>query len=229
MNQNPYEPPGEKPEDDSSVGSESDDQAIATPVLAYTASGNLEAHSVVTWLESNDVQAYAVEDNSSVGSSLFGTVSQFHKPQVFVDTSDADRAGALILQFEQQRDLRHKDLADAPPIKAECEDCGATSEFPANQDGTTQTCPKCHAFIDVGEIDWPEDFDFEEAESVSTTPDNIEDAIDAASRLDSRGDWDEAIVAYKDAASRWPDHATYIGNCIREIEGKRNAANESRE
>ena len=58
------------------------------PVVVYTANGNLEAHSVVTWLESNGVASYAVEDNSGASLFAFGTISQFHKPQVFVDNTD---------------------------------------------------------------------------------------------------------------------------------------------
>ena len=50
-----------------------------SPIVAYTANGNLEAHSVVAWLGSNGIHAYAVEDNSGVSLFAFGTISQFHK------------------------------------------------------------------------------------------------------------------------------------------------------
>lgn len=85
------------------------------PTMAYTASGNLEAHSIVTWLQSNGVGAYAVEDNSGASLFAFGTISQFHKPQVFVDKSDLDRAGDLLRAVEAKRDRRRSDLDNSPP------------------------------------------------------------------------------------------------------------------
>jgi len=198
---------------------------LKQPVAAYTANGNLEAHSVVTWLESNGVKAYAVEDNSGVSLYAFGTLSQFHKPQVFVDNVDLNRAAELLRRFEQQRNERRRIPADAPLIEAECEECGALSEFPQIQDGTTQNCPKCHAFMDVGVFDWPDDIDFGVSDVDSQgIPDNADDAIDTASQLELNGDWDEAIDAYRQAAERWPEHAVYVYNCIASIERKRDAA-----
>lgn len=199
------------------------DVELKNPIAAYTANGNLEAHAVVTWLESNGIRAYAVEDNSGASLFAFGAISQFHNPQVFVDKTDIDRAGDVLRQFELQRDQRRKDLDGAPPIVSECEECGVASEFPASQNGTTQNCPKCHVFMDVGTSEWPDDFDFGDAESDSALPGNVDDAIAAASKLEQVGDWDDAIDAFHEAADRWPSHATYIRNCIAEIERKRDA------
>jgi hypothetical protein len=53
-----------------------------------------------------------------------------------------------------------------------------------------------------------------------------DDAIAAASRLDSLGDWDAAIALYRSAAKRWPEHANYIGNCIDAITEKMGTATE---
>ena len=224
MDNNPYKPPitpldGEQ----SPPFSSADEDALTEPVLAYTANGNLEAHSVVTWLESHGMRSYAVEDNSGLSLFAFGTISQFHKPQVFVNKTDLQRAGELLRQFESQRNQRRADLNDAPPITAECEECGASSEFPASQDGTTQNCPKCHAFMDVGSYDWPDEFDFGKPESEAEAPDNADDAIDAASKLDKNGEWDSAIAAYRDISHRWPEHATYAANCIADVQRKLDA------
>ncbi|ELP33692.1 putative signal transducing protein [Rhodopirellula baltica] len=201
-----------------------DAETLATPTLAYTASGNLEAHAIVTWLRSNGVRAYAVEDNSGVSLFAFGTISQFHKPQVFVEESDLQRAGDLLRQFESQRDRRRADLDNAPAIKSECEECGVTSEFPASQDGTTQNCPKCNAFMDVGTFDWPDDFDFGDADEEPEQELCADDALDDASRLHQLGDWNEAIQAYQQIKARWPEHATYTANCIAQIQQKIDAA-----
>lgn len=224
MELNPYKPPATPSEFGRSPESENvTENALVAPVLAYTANGNLEAHSVVTWLESNGIRAHVVEDNSGVSLFAFGTISQFHKPQVFVDKADVDRAGELLRQFETQRDQRRRELNDSTPITSECEECGASSEFPASQDGTTQNCPECNAFMDVGTIDWPDGFDFGDAATAPKTPDNIDDAIDDALKLDKTGDWDAAITAYQSVADRWPEHSTYIANCIADVRRKLDA------
>ena len=141
MEPNPYEPPDELVTDDHSPPVHPERYALDDPVLAYTANDNLEAHSIVTWLHSDGVRAYAVEDNSGVSIYAFGTLSQFHNPQVFVDRADLEAAGELLRQFEAKRDARRRDLVDSPPISSKCEECGAASDFPAAQDGTTRYCP----------------------------------------------------------------------------------------
>jgi hypothetical protein len=50
---------------------------------------------------------------------------------------------------------------------------------------------------------------------------NADDALDAASKLDLLGYWEEAIALYRHAAERWPEHGSYIQECIKALEGKR--------
>ncbi len=140
---------------------------LTDPIVAYTAAGNLEAHLVVDLLSANGVNAHVVEDISGLSLSLFGTISQVHKPQVFIERSDTEKAAELLREFDAKKHERLQQLADAPPLTAECGECGTKSEFPASQDGTVQNCPKCFAFMDVGTIDWPYDDDFGEDESAS--------------------------------------------------------------
>ncbi|GAA4445650.1 hypothetical protein [Novipirellula rosea] len=230
MPRNPYEPPTTPPNDPGAQPPIEDDRdSLTAPTIAYTANGNIEAHSVVTWLESNGIRAYAVEDNSGVSLFAFGTSSQFHKPQVFVDKSDLASAGELLRQFEDERDRRRSELDNIPPIASECEDCGETSEFPAAQDGTTQNCPKCNAFMDVGNIDWPDDFDVDDHVETPSPELSEEAAFENAARLDEIGDWQDAIVAYQDVVDRWPEHATYAANCISAIQHKIDTANGGRQ
>jgi hypothetical protein len=49
---------------------------------------------------------------------------------------------------------------------------------------------------------------------------NVDEALDAASKLDVLGDWDEAIVLYQYAAARWPEHEGYVKKCIKVINDK---------
>lgn len=130
------------------------------PVVVYTAPTNLEAHVVVTMLFANDVPAHAVEDQSGASIWAFGTISQFHKPNVFVDQCNYDRAITLIAQYEEQQRARANAQANEEPIEARCEECGKSSMFPKSQSGSVQECPHCYAYMDVGEIEW--DVDFEE-------------------------------------------------------------------
>ncbi len=48
-----------------------------------------------------------------------------------------------------------------------------------------------------------------------------EEVLAHASRLDKQGRWEEAIDVYRSAALKWPHQATYIGNCVAEIEEKK--------
>ena len=205
-------------------GSDAAADSLANPKLVYTANGNLEAHSLAIWLRSNGVRAYAVEDHSGVSLFAFGTLSQFHKPQVFVDEVDLPVAAGLLREFESQEDRKAKKKGDRPPIQSECEECGSTSEFPASQDGTTQNCPKCNAYMDVGNMDWPEDFDVGSEDDIESPLETDFEALDSASQLDKCGDWQEAIAAYQVIAIRWPEHVDYVANCIETIQRKIEAA-----
>ncbi|MEM9586401.1 MAG: hypothetical protein AAGA03_03895 [Planctomycetota bacterium] len=138
---------------------------LKDPIAAYIAEGNAEAHAIVNWLTFHGVKAHAVEDHSGAGQSAFGLVNQFHQPKVFVQRADKQQAAKLLAQFEENKRAKLRELEDAPSISSECEDCGAFSEFPASQDGTTQNCPKCNAFMDVGTFDWPDDVDLGEPET----------------------------------------------------------------
>lgn len=63
--------------------------------------------------------------------------------------------------------------------------------------------------------------------TTNRTPDEIasaDDAIAAASKLDTIGEWHASITAYRAAAERWPEHATYIDNCIADVQRKLDAS-----
>lgn len=127
------------------------------PRVVYTAATNMEAILIAKMLNSNGVPAYAVEDQSGVSLWAFGTITQYHRPNVWVDLSTAEEARQLLLRYEEeQRQRQHAEIS-AGAIEAECEDCGEKSQFPAALNGTTQECPHCRAYLDVGVFDWDED------------------------------------------------------------------------
>jgi hypothetical protein len=50
--------------------------------------------------------------------------------------------------------------------------------------------------------------------------DDPEDAMAAASRLDSLGDWSAASKLYQSIGERWPEHSEYVGNCLADVRRK---------
>ncbi len=138
------------------------------PVAVYDAATNVEAHLVRTLLVEEGIEAQVVEDLSTGGLWMFGLLPGIHKPQVWVQRADLQRAQPLLVEYERQeaeRQAAHQQAAaTGEPIKVTCEDCGQAAMFPAEHQGTVQECPHCGAYVDVGEI---EPFWGEEAEEDS--------------------------------------------------------------
>ena len=128
------------------------------PVIVYTAATNLDAHMIVEMLYANGVPAHAVEDQSGVSLWAFGTISQFHKPNVWVDEPNRQEAAGLIQDFEEKRRVRNTQIEGLGQIEVICEKCGKATSFPVSLDGTTQECRHCDAYVDVGELPWDDDF-----------------------------------------------------------------------
>jgi hypothetical protein len=53
---------------------------------------------------------------------------------------------------------------------------------------------------------------------------NADDAIYAASQLDSEGEWDAAIFLYQHIEKEWPEFADYCQRCIAEIDAKKGSS-----
>lgn len=126
--------------------------------LVYTAATDLEAHLMVDMLKANGVPALAVEDQSGASLWMFGTNSQFHKPNVYVDKSTAETARQLIVDFEDRRREHHNPGTSTRDVQVKCEECGKATTFPDSLTGTVQECPFCRAYVDVGKLEWEEDF-----------------------------------------------------------------------
>ena len=131
---------------------------LKDPIAVYTAATNLEAHVIVNMLNDNGVPAFAVEDQSGASLWMFGTISQFHDPKVWIDKSSVLEAGKLIDSFEKRQNERRNVSAQTQGLPVVCEACGKTTTFPNALNGTVQRCPQCDDFIDVGELNWNQDF-----------------------------------------------------------------------
>jgi hypothetical protein len=131
--------------------------SLQDPVAVYSAAGNVEAHLVKMALIEANIEAFVSEDLSTGGLWMFGTLPEIHKPQVWVSQSDWERARAICEKYEADARERRKtsqagdDLGGAS-VKVLCEECGEESIYPAVQRGSVQDCPRCGAYVDVGEV-----------------------------------------------------------------------------
>ena len=125
---------------------------LKDPMAVYTAANNLEAHCICQMLFAEGIEAATVEDESRVGNaSIFGLMPGLHKPQVWVEKADAERARPLLAEFEETARRRELPADNWEPIKVVCEECGKATLFPASKLGAVETCPHCQSYVDVGE------------------------------------------------------------------------------
>ena len=125
--------------------------ALDGPIAAYNAATNLEAQLILNILTAAGIEAAVVADMSPAGFWSFGVLPQIHRPQVWINRPDMDRAKPILEDYMRRADERRTADAAAPPIEVVCEECGKSSSFPGNQNGTVQDCPHCGAFVDVGD------------------------------------------------------------------------------
>lgn len=127
---------------------------LRDPFAAYTAEGNLEAHIICGMLQDAGIPAFAIEDISQVVAWVGGLIPWFHKPQIWIERSDMERARPILADYEKRADERRAAELEAAknpdaPIIAVCDECGEQTEFSATYNNTVQNCPKCGAFMDV--------------------------------------------------------------------------------
>ncbi len=121
------------------------------PVVAYIPGSNLEAYLVQNALLESGVEAAVIEDVSQMGTWMGGVATQLHKPQVLVERANIDQARAIIADYERRTNERCQHEPNETQILVTCEECGKDSSFTMAQNGSTQLCPNCGAYIDVGE------------------------------------------------------------------------------
>jgi putative signal transducing protein len=129
---------------------------LRDPVAVYNASTNVEAHLACHALLQSGVEATVVEDHSTAGLWMLGTVPEIHKPQVWVERDDVDRAKSVLEEYEQQAATKREALASGDPVFVTCEECGNRASYPPTQRGTVQECPHCAAYVDVDDTPWAE-------------------------------------------------------------------------
>jgi uncharacterized membrane protein YhaH (DUF805 family) len=121
--------------------------AFRDPLAAYNAASNLEAHLVCDLLLEAGIDALVIEDVSQAGTWLGGMTPEIHKPQVWIERADADRAAPVLAEYERKLAERQDDTGEG--IQVTCEECGKRSTFPAAMRGLVETCWHCGEYVDV--------------------------------------------------------------------------------
>lgn len=146
--------------------------AFRDPVAVYNAANNMQALFVRDALIAAGVDAFVIEDVSQVGTWVGGLIPEIHKPQVWVERVDIERAKPVLEEFERRsnalRDAGAEGVAPGSEIAVVCEECGRPASFPAAQEGSVQQCPHCGAYIDVAEGDMPSGW--EDSEGLAEEP-----------------------------------------------------------
>jgi hypothetical protein len=143
---------------------------LQEPVAVYTAANNVEAHVICNILRDEGVEAHVTDDVSQAGVWMLGLLPGIHRPQVWIDRSNVDRAKPILEDYEdrllERQEADRQDLvAGEATVEADCEECGRSSDFPAAQRGTVQDCPHCGAYVDVGDSpEWEEQLDVPDAD-----------------------------------------------------------------
>jgi hypothetical protein len=130
---------------------------LRKPKAVYNAETNIEARLICNLLNDAGIEAHTTDDVSPVGVCVFGLISEIHKPQVWADEADIDRAVPILQDYERQQRERRRSEANAAAagpatIQATCEECGRRSIFPVKLQGTVQDCPHCGKYMDVEEF-----------------------------------------------------------------------------
>lgn len=127
---------------------------LREPCAVYAASNSLEAHFLCGLLNDLGIEATVVEGLSQDGDMA---------PTIWIDRSDIERARPIFADFEQrviERRSAQSHLDQVSPegsLTVTCEECGEECMFPAKQYGLVQNCPRCKAYVDVGDVgfdDW---------------------------------------------------------------------------
>jgi hypothetical protein len=116
--------------------------AFQNPVAVYNASSNVEAQLLRSLLAEAGIEAFAIDDVSQAGAWVFGLLPEIHKPQVWVDRENVERAKIFIEDYDRHSGPE----ASNPQSPAYCYSCGEAVEpgVPA--------CPACG-----NALDWSDD------------------------------------------------------------------------
>lgn len=129
------------------------------PRTVFVADSRRVAEVVVELLAANNIVAEHGATGPHIETGLFGateTVPTEEFPVLATDPKQADEARELLnlaVNKALVQSAQAKRAARTGTVTATCEECGHASEWPATAMGTTETCPKCDAYMDVPDPD----------------------------------------------------------------------------
>lgn len=124
----------------------------------YVANSPGEADVVAVWLEEQGFPTRVMNMSTLGGIAGLTPYSPLgiSPGGIEVWVLDEPRAplAKQMLEEHSQSLARHATAAaeQSGPIEVRCEDCGRTTEFPAQQRGSVQECPHCGEYLDVGDL-----------------------------------------------------------------------------
>ncbi len=144
------------------------------PKCVFVADTPGMAEVIVLFLGEHNIAAQVMNPETLGGfvglTPLSSTGISSHGIEVWIhNLADAEYARNLIAQREdvlKEKAARAKTRLGT--VKAECDECGKTSEFPASEAGSVQDCPHCGEYMDVPDL---EDEADESKPSKKTDPD----------------------------------------------------------
>ena len=107
-------------------------QEFESPVAIHTPRSNIDAQLITQALINSGINAATVEDISVVGQYALGTLDGIHKPQVFVDEVDVERAKRFLAEYQS--------VDRSTQIQEFCYHCGFTFD---DSHVINHTCPEC--------------------------------------------------------------------------------------
>lgn len=107
-------------------------QKLESPVAVHVAKSNIDAQLIAQALINSGIGAAVVEDISAAGHYALGIMDGIHKPQVFVESVDVEKAKRFIDDFQT--------IDPTPQAQEFCYHCGFTFEQSENK---IETCPEC--------------------------------------------------------------------------------------
>lgn len=123
------------------------------------------AELIAAWLTAKGIPAETVARPPGASTDPLSLAATLVPGEFQVWVTNPDHAAAASDLIEERQAgvevLREREAKRAGPTgttTAACEECSRSSEWPANQMGTTQNCPHCHAYMDVPDPDdnWDE-------------------------------------------------------------------------
>jgi hypothetical protein len=127
------------------------------PKCVFVANSVGEATVIANWLEAHEISARVMDamTHGGLDGLTAWTGVSARGIEVWVQQpDDVSTALKLIAQHDAaQSSGEGEGGSQSQPVLGFCDVCGATSEFPGEQYGTTQSCPQCGDSLHVAEAD----------------------------------------------------------------------------